>query len=144
MSLEPDNTFSSISWQMALSCVNMSDFDISESPHVKKMMALSTTLLDEHGDYLRQLVFCIQLKKRSPCEAFRKVANKLIEDGMINWGRIVSLYAFARMFVQTLRESGQHSYKYVFYIKKNVATELYNYTITHLYPWITANGGWVS
>ena len=144
MALELDSTFSTVSWQFALRCVNITDLDIPESPHVKKMTALTTNLLKEHGGYLRQLASRVQLKNHSPCETIHNVSNELFDDGTINWGRIVALYTFVRLFVKSLCKSGQQSYNYILRTKMTVASEVYQYMDLHLRSWITANGGWVS
>ena len=122
----------------------MSDLDVSRSSHVDKMKELSKELTSKCVVRLEKLVRRTQVWSLPPFETIRAVAAEMFADGAINWGRIVTLYTFVRLFVKSISESGQHSYDFILRTKMTVASELYQYMDLHLQSWITANGGWVS
>ena len=93
---------------------------------------------------LEKLVLCAQVWNLPPYQMIHSVADEMLAKGTINWGRIVALYTFVRLFVKSLCKSGQYSYDYIVHTKMTVATELHQYMNSHLRSWITANGGWVN
>lgn len=81
--------------------------------------------------------------KTSSRLAVRQVAKELFTDSQINWGRIVTLYAF----VGELANYGEKSFAmdtkaggYAKYIGEAVG----EYVAEELTPWISKQGGWVS
>ena len=103
----------------------MSDLHVSQSVHVDKIMELSKELTDGYNGQLEKLVLCAQVWNLPPYETIRSVEDEMLAKGTINWGRIVALYTFVRLFVKSLCKSGQYSYEYIVHTKMTVATELH-------------------
>ena len=85
----------------------MSDLDVSQSVHVDKMKELSKEFADGYNGQLETLVLCAQDRNLHPFETIRSVADEMLAEGPINWGRIVALYTFVRLFVKSLQKSTQ-------------------------------------
>ena len=145
--MTPSTDFSSTCWLIAFSCVNMSDLDVSQSVHIDKMKELSKEFADGYNGQLEKLVLGAQDRNLHPFEKICSVADEMLAEGPINWGRIVALYTFVHLFVKSLCKSlrkSHHSYDYILNTKMCVVGELHHYMDLHLRSWITANGGWVS
>ena len=105
------------------------------------MKELSKKLTDGYKGQLENLVLRAQDLNLPPCGTIRSVADEMLAKKTINWGCIVMLYTFVRLFVKSLCKSGQHSYNYILHTKMTVATKVYQYIDLHLRSWIAANGG---
>lgn len=74
-------------------------------------------------------------------ETFLRVAESLFRDSVINWGRLIALFAFAgKLTKKAIRSSMKSKLK----IKRKMCHALSNFIIMRLENWITEKGGWVS
>lgn len=75
---------------------------------------------------------------RRDCDMFQnfvKVADELFEDGVINWGKVIFLYAFAsRLTAYLKKKNPENKDKIGLYVGKYVGSKLGR--------WILDNGGW--
>lgn len=74
-----------------------------------------------------------------PSACLRSVMNMLVEDGKLNWGRIVSLFTFTGIVASEMhsREDGAESCR-------RLAETIADYLGREKSDWLLENGGWVS
>jgi len=70
----------------------------------------------------------------NPFQTFVNVADEIFDDGQINWGRIVAVYAFASRLAVRGTEKSDFPKKISLFVGKYVANKLGK--------WILDNGGW--
>lgn len=73
-----------------------------------------------------------------PSTCLHSVMTMLVEDGKLNWGRIVSLFAFTGVVASEMfsREGGAESYR-------RLAEAIADYLGGEKSGWLLENGGWV-
>ncbi|XP_062921850.1 LOW QUALITY PROTEIN: bcl-2-related protein A1-like [Mobula hypostoma] len=90
----------------------------------------------------QELERCIDSLNLSSLEEAQRVLPNLMRevysDGIDNWGRIVTLFAFCGILVRHLKEKGVPERELV----EGVAQWVAQYTWTHKGAWIKNNGGW--
>lgn len=79
---------------------------------------------------------CDSSSKPSTC--LRSIMAMLVEDGKLNWGRIVSLFAFTGVVASEMcsREGGVESCR-------RLAEDIADYLGGEKSDWLVENGGWV-
>ena len=85
----------------------MSDLDILQSVHVDKMKELSKEFADGYNGQLEKLVLGAQDWHLPPFKTIHSVVDEMLANGTLNWGHIVALYTFVRLFVKSLQKSTQ-------------------------------------
>lgn len=108
----------------------------------KSLKMLVDKILQENSLLFQRMIKSLKLTdKTSSRLAIRQVAKELFTDSQINWGRIVTLYAF----VGELANYGEKSFAmdtkaggYAKYIGEAVG----EYVAEELTPWISKQGGW--
>ncbi|XP_051896324.1 bcl-2-related protein A1-like [Pristis pectinata] len=107
--------------------------------NVVETLRRSGSSLDRSG---RELEHCINKLNLSSIEEVERVLPSLMReiysDGIDNWGRIVTLYAFCGVLVSNLKKKGVPERELI----EGVAQCLAQYTWTHKAAWIKENGGW--
>lgn len=68
-------------------------------------------------------------------DVFVTVANEIFEDGQINWGRVIAVYAFAARLAAYFRQSQPD-------MEEKIALYVGKYVGNKLGHWIIDNGGW--
>ncbi|XP_069767397.1 bcl-2-related protein A1-like [Narcine bancroftii] len=98
----------------------------------------ASSLQTRHG----RLERCVHRLNLSSLEEATRVLprlmNEIYSDGLENWGRIVTLFAFCGSLVGDLQRKGVPEQELV----EGVAHCLARYTWTHKAAWIKENGGW--
>ena len=74
---------------------------------------------------------------QSSKSCLRKVAEELFSDNAFNWGRIVTLYAFAGEMAKSLQSDFGDN------VNNEVADELGRFVNQRLSLWINQQKGWV-
>jgi hypothetical protein len=110
------------------------------SPPNKHALTLRRTV-DEVSER-HPIVFGSIVKKLGPLDedslpgVFVNVANEMLRDGALNWGRVVSLFAFAASLAAHFKENKQQHLI-------NIVTQLLADYVTHkINPWVAKQGGW--
>ena len=62
----------------------------------------------------------------------KEIADVEFEDGVVNWGRIIALFAFGKELAE------QHPSK-----KECIARDIDNFVQNRLLSWMECNGGWM-
>ena len=108
----------------------------SPDRYCKTMRKTVKEVSDRHDIVLKSMVNKLNLGDNNMFQTFINVADEIFEDGQINWGRVIVVYAFAARLVAHFRNSNsEHIEKVALYVGKYVANKLGR--------WILDNGGWV-
>lgn len=102
----------------------------------KTMRRTVKELSSRHDIAFRGMVNKLNLDSNNPFQTFVNVADEIFDDGQINWGRIVAVYAFASRLATRDTEKSDFPKKISLFVGKYVANKLGK--------WILDNGGWVS
>lgn len=102
----------------------------------KTMRKTVKEVSDRHDIALKSMVNKLNLDNGNTFQTFVNVADEIFEDGQINWGRIIVVFAFAARLTATLRR--RHST-----LEDKVALYVGKYVGNKLGRWILDNGGWV-
>ncbi|XP_060601226.1 bcl-2-like protein 1 [Ruditapes philippinarum] len=101
----------------------------------KTMRKTVQEVSDRHDIALKSMVNKLNLDDSNMFATFVNVADEIFEDGQINWGRVIVVYAFAARLNAYFRQ-GNPTYeeKISLYVGKYVGNKLGR--------WILDNGGW--
>ena len=119
--------------------VNFGSENDKKSPnrYCKTMRKMAQEVSERHDIALKSMVNKLNLSDSNTFETFIHVADEIFEDGQVNWGRVIVVYAFAARLTQHLRKSRpEYEEKIALYVGKYVGNKLGR--------WIVDNGGWVS
>ena len=112
----------------------------SSDYHVRTLRRIVDYLLERH-----QLQFMDMVKKMKVielgeiCQSFVASADKLFLDRRCNWGRIVTLYAYAASLADYCASNHVNQD-----LVRKIGETVGNYVCVHLTDWICIQGGWVS
>ena len=101
----------------------------------KTMRRTVRELSSRHDIAFKGMVNKLNLDSNNPFQTFAHVADEIFDDGQINWGRIVAVYAFAARLAA--RETGKNDFP------KKISLFVGKYVANKLGKWILDNGGWV-
>lgn len=104
----------------------------------KTMLRTVKELSNRHDIVLKGMVNKLNVNTDNVFHTFVSVADEIFEDGQMNWGRVVAVYAFAaRLASSCNKECLQSDWeeKISLYVGKYVGNKLGR--------WIVENGGWV-
>lgn len=96
-------------------------------------------MLIKHEILFNGMVNKLHITRENVHLTFTNVVNELFRDGEINWGRVVSVYAFAARLARHL--DGQNEDATAI---QNIATICGEFVAFDLGGWIEKQGGWVS
>lgn len=110
-------------------------------------------LSDRHDLVFKGMVSRLKPDETNAFPTFVIVADEIFDDGQVNWGRIVAVYAFAARLAkyyidnnkkdqsETDKINDSYSSKSIQYQKK-IALFVGKYVANKLGKWILDNGGW--
>ena len=102
------------------------------------MRDLAENLPKSYGLFYQDMVRDLKMTRENAADVFIRVVHKMLEDGAMNWGRVVAIYSLAAFIGRHFfKGDGRDHYPVEAYAKA-VATAL----ATQLTPWIEENGGW--
>ena len=101
----------------------------------KTMRNTVKELTSRHDIAFRGMVNKLNIDSANLFQTFVTVADEIFDDGKINWGRIVAVYAFACRL--SVREEKPN-------LSKKIALFVGKYVANKLGKWILDNGGWVN
>ena len=88
-----------------------------------------------HNSELNDLINQMTVTKDSAFGTFASVAGQIFSDGVINWGRVVTLLYFAYKLVVRVLFDGQLLMKIIKWVLQFISEKLV--------WWIVKEGGWV-
>lgn len=74
---------------------------------------------------------------RETCESFRRIMDEVFVDGHYNWGRVVTVYAFASWLARYCVQNGMTE------TVDRIVDSTGSYVADKLANWIQQQGGWV-
>ncbi|CAF0835244.1 unnamed protein product [Didymodactylos carnosus] len=114
------------------------DFDPLSLPQYRQIQMIAQTLRligDELDQDIRLKSMVEQVPLHSPYETFSDVAKELFNDGIYNWGRIVTLFYFAyKLIMKSLTEETS--------VMKMIVDWTVRFVREIVAPWIVRKGGW--
>ena len=118
--------------------LNFGKEDQKKAPNkfCKTMRRTVKELSSRHDIAFKGMVNKLNVDSSNPFQTFVNVADEIFDDGQINWGRIVAVYAFAARLAARNADRSDFSKKIALFVGKYVANKLGK--------WILDNGGWVS
>jgi len=102
----------------------------------KTMRKTVKEVSDRHDIVLKSMVNKLNIDDGNMFQTFINVADEIFEDGQINWGRIIVVYAFAARLTSHFRKNNTNQ-------DEKVALYVGKYVGNKLGRWILDNGGWV-
>ncbi|CAH2273933.1 bcl-2 10 [Pelobates cultripes] len=103
----------------------------SPSPAAQTLRRVAGEMLDKNRSFFDS---CSQISG-NPKDVLQTVAATLIEDGGLNWGRIVSLIMFAGVLVKRSKDQRTAT-------PKELAEVLSQFLAEEQRDWLQSNGGW--
>lgn len=100
----------------------------------KAMRRTVKELSSRHEIAFKGMVNKLNLNSTNPFHTFVNVADEIFDDGQINWGRIVAVYAFAARLAA--KGTGESDFP------KKISLFVGKYVANKLGKWILDNGGW--
>jgi len=100
----------------------------------KTMRRTVKELSSRHDIAFKGMVNKLNLDSNNTFQTFVNVADEIFDDGQINWGRIVAVYAFASRLAAKESDKSDFAKKISLFVGKYVANKLGK--------WILDNGGW--
>lgn len=101
----------------------------------KTMRKTVKEVSDRHAIALKSMVNKLNVDDTNMFQTFVNVADEIFEDGQINWGRVIVVYAFASRLSAFLRKSNPE-------FEDRIALYVGKYVGNKLGRWIVDNGGW--
>lgn len=113
----------------------------ASSKHAETLRRTVDELLDRHSILFKGMVKKLNISSNSSHNhngrvSFTNVADQMFADERINWGRLVSIYAFGGRLARHCAE--KHMYDYI----DTIAEFLGNYVADKLAVWVHEQGGW--
>lgn len=103
----------------------------------KTMRKTVQEVSERHDIALKSMVNKLNVSDTNTFYTFVNVADEIFEDGQINWGRVIVVYAFAaRLALHVKKSSPEFEDKIALFVGKYVGNKLGR--------WILDNGGWDS
>ena len=98
-------------------------------------------LLHRHSMLFSGMVHKLQVSRETGHCTFVNVMDEMLTDRHFNWGRLVTIYAFAvRLVTHCIKLNSNNNIEGYC---SDVAGYLGDYVAEHLSEWIAENGGWV-
>uniref|UniRef100_A0A0B7BHZ5 Bcl-2 Bcl-2 homology region 1-3 domain-containing protein n=1 Tax=Arion vulgaris TaxID=1028688 RepID=A0A0B7BHZ5_9EUPU len=143
---------------MAKDVVHTFGEENARKPPNKYCKTLRRTVLDlsaKHSLVFKGIVNRLNLEDDNALQTFVIVADELFDEGQVNWGRIVAVYAFAAHLAKYLSDHiDENAHKVInqvetsadqnksVLLKDKIASFVGKYVANKLGQWIVDNGGW--
>ena len=128
--------------------LNFSDFEKNQRApdrFCKTMRKTVKEVSDRHDIALKSMVNRLNVGENNTFQTFVNVADEIFEDGQINWGRVIVVYAFAaRLVAHFSMKEPEVDIKSSPGIKEKISLYVGKYVGSKLGRWILDNGGSVS
>ena len=103
-------------------------------------------LSDRHDLVFKGMVNRLRPDESSAFPTFVIVADEIFDDGQVNWGRIVAVYAFAARLAKYYIDTNsciESDTKKLSHYQEKIALFVGKYVANKLGQWILDHGGWV-
>lgn len=110
--------------------------ETNSSPVIRLITYLTKRMLNEHQRTLTVMLRDVDSRIDSIRKTVYSIANVVFEDGCVNWGRIISIYAFGLGWSRCLRaQKNEH-------LILELADSVGVFIGLRLNQWIVGVGGW--
>jgi len=130
------------------------NFDISSpsrapNRYCKTLRRTVKELSDRHNLVFKGMVNRLKPDENSAFPTFVIVADEIFDDGQVNWGRIVAVYAFAARLSKYYIDNNSHltsesNDRKLLHYQEKIALFVGKYVANKLGQWILDHGGWDS
>ena len=103
--------------------------NLTQCKHAETMRRIVAELTARHHIFFKSIANKFQNEHVNINEKLNIIFNELFADNAYNWGRIVTIIAFASYIAQ-------------YYNKDDIAMFITDYINKHMDDWICNNGGW--
>ncbi|XP_062860511.1 bcl-2-like protein 10 [Trichomycterus rosablanca] len=125
------------------------------SDYIDFCMGIQRTPPSESAESMRRLAKELELQHRSkfqsfshsflsscgsnlePSDCLHSVMTMLVDDGKLNWGRIVTLFSFTGVVASEMRSRGEKPESC-----RRLAEAIADYLVEEKKEWLLENGGW--
>ena len=111
------------------------------SKHASTLRRTVQEMHIKHEILYKGMMNKLQITENSAYPVFTNVSNEIFRDNQINWGRLVSVFAFGAKIAKYLCENNNQQCHTRMLNK--LAKFLGNYVAEKLGGWISEQGGWV-
>lgn len=112
------------------------DCDAPVNSHAKTLRRTVDELLDRHILMFNGILKRLSINRQNWELTFTGVADEMFSDGQYNWGRLVTIYAFAGFMARHCKEHGMED------IVPQIAERTGIYISDKLLDWVNSEGGW--
>ena len=105
--------------------------------YCKTMRRTVKELLERHSIVFKGMVNKLNVEEGNAFKTFVNIADEIFDDGQINWGRIVAVYAFAVRLAKHCQDQQRNDFP------QRISLYVGKYVGNKLGRWILDNGGWV-
>ncbi|XP_074649991.1 bcl-2-like protein 2 [Tubulanus polymorphus] len=106
------------------------------SKYAKTLRRTVEEITRRHDILFVNMIDRFQINTETGEESFTAIADEMLSDGQVNWGRIVTVYALGAHFARYSAENGMPQYV------GEIGHFLGEYANRKLLRWISENGGW--
>ena len=108
--------------------------------HVRTLRIIVDYIMEKHQLQFMDMTAKLEIDNvETVCNSFVTIADKMFLDKELNWGRVVTLYAFAAFLIDYCsRNHDQQD------LVNKLGEALGSYVSDNLTDWIYGQGGWVS
>ncbi|XP_074661057.1 bcl-2 homologous antagonist/killer-like [Tubulanus polymorphus] len=105
----------------------------------RQLAMIGDDINSRYADQFSGMVKMLDLTPNTAYDAFAGIARRLFEDGVINWGRVITLLCFGYRMARQVLISGMKTFfrKIVEFLVKFIVRE-------KIAKWIAEQGGWVA
>jgi len=104
--------------------------------HGKTMIRTVEEMSTKHELLFKGMMRKLEVTEKNAAFVLTKVVDEIFTDKLFNWGRIVTVYAFAGWLTRHCKQNGMES------CVDEITEATCQFVITQLSPWITKSGGW--
>ncbi|XP_069480942.1 bcl-2-like protein 10 [Ambystoma mexicanum] len=104
------------------------------NPKARLLRRVAGEVLASHQDFLRESCSSLEASGAEPGVVLRRVAQQMVEEGGLSWGRVAALIAFAGALAK--RNSGCPE------TPRRLAAVLSQYLAQEQRDWLEKNAGW--
>ena len=108
------------------------------STHAETLKRTMDEVSTRHKLVFSNMAQKLEISKDNLEDVFINVVEEMFTDNQLNWGRIVTIYAFGGHIARYCKRSGMVD------LLPRLIQVLSEYTTRRLGPWIDHEGGWVS
>ena len=120
----------------------LNEYAENETIHSKTLRKGVLLLINKHPIIFEEMISGLEINENNICYMFASIVNELFTDSIVNWGRIIAVFALAYQMAKQLTEK---AYNVDTDIKRHhieFAEFVGVYIVDHFYSWLLKHNGW--